>query len=53
MPVIVRVNLGHVRHGVSGRPFRLPSFIEARALDSRADVQTTDIDAFGGHCGVQ
>src|ERR1700690_1038370 len=46
---IVRVNLGHVRHGSSGRPVRLPPLIEGGALDSRADVETADIDALPGY----
>ena len=50
---IVRVDLGHVRHRGSGHPFRLPPFIEGGALDSRADVETADINALAGHRGVQ
>src|ERR1700733_14211551 len=50
---VVRVNLGHVRHGGSGGPFRLTPFIEGGVLDSRAAVEAAGIDALAGHCGVQ
>jgi hypothetical protein len=50
---VVRINLGHVRHGGSGRSFRLPPFIEGGVLGGRADVETADIDALVGYRDVQ
>ena len=50
---MVRVSLGHVRHGRSGGPGRFPLGVEGGVLDSRSDVEAADIHALAGHRGVQ